>query len=122
MDTKNLLTGIISFIAGALLVSVAATTFDKPELADDSMASMVHSLKDKQNDDFDEAFISEMIVHHQGAIEMAELADSRAKHDEIKRLSKDIIAAQQKEISEMKQWMSLWGYDSKQDSHRPMPH
>lgn len=31
MDTKALLYGIIGFILGGLLVSVAATTFDKPE-------------------------------------------------------------------------------------------
>lgn len=30
MDTKALLYGIIGFILGGLLVSVAATTFDKP--------------------------------------------------------------------------------------------
>lgn len=31
MDTKSLLIGIICFILGGLLVSVAATTFDKPQ-------------------------------------------------------------------------------------------
>ncbi|HET8709174.1 MAG TPA: hypothetical protein VFL85_02735 [Candidatus Saccharimonadales bacterium] len=30
MDTKSLLYGIIGFILGGLLVSIAATTFDKP--------------------------------------------------------------------------------------------
>ena len=30
MDTKALLYGIIGFILGGLLVSIAATTFDKP--------------------------------------------------------------------------------------------
>jgi hypothetical protein len=30
METKPLLYGIIGFILGGLLVSVAATTFDKP--------------------------------------------------------------------------------------------
>jgi hypothetical protein len=30
MDTKVLLTGIISFIAGALVVSTAAVTIEKP--------------------------------------------------------------------------------------------
>lgn len=31
MDTKSLLYGIIGFILGGLLVSIAATTFDKPQ-------------------------------------------------------------------------------------------
>jgi hypothetical protein len=30
MDTKALLYGVVGFILGGLLVSVAATTFDKP--------------------------------------------------------------------------------------------
>jgi len=34
---------------------------------------------------------------------MAKLSEQNAKHDEIKNLSRDIIAAQEKEISEMKQ-------------------
>lgn len=32
MDTKTLLAGIIGFILGALLVSVAATTFEKDKI------------------------------------------------------------------------------------------
>lgn len=31
METKPLLYGIIGFILGGLLVSIAATTFEKPE-------------------------------------------------------------------------------------------
>lgn len=34
MNTKILLTAIISFILGALLVSIAATTFEKDRLQD----------------------------------------------------------------------------------------
>lgn len=33
METKPLLYGIIGFLLGGLLVSIAATTFDKPEPA-----------------------------------------------------------------------------------------
>lgn len=32
MDTKALLYGIIGFILGGLVVSIAATTFNKPEV------------------------------------------------------------------------------------------
>lgn len=32
METKPLLYGLIGFFLGGLLVSVAATTFDKPEM------------------------------------------------------------------------------------------
>lgn len=53
-----------------------------------------------------------MIAHHQSAVDMAKLSASRAKHDEIKTLSNDIIAAQEKEISEMKMWQTDWNYTS----------
>lgn len=75
-----------------------------------SMAEMNAALTGKTGDAFDKAFISEMIQHHQGAIEMANLARDNAKHDEVKSLAKDIIAAQTTEISRMQQWQSMWGY------------
>jgi uncharacterized protein (DUF305 family) len=117
MESKTLLTGILSFIAGALLVSIAATTFDKPKDNSDSMSSMIEVLKDKSGDKFDEEFISQMIVHHEGAVEMAKLAEKQAKHDEIKQLSKDIISAQEKEINDMKQWQASWGYTNTSANH-----
>jgi uncharacterized protein (DUF305 family) len=84
---------------------------------DMSMAEMSTQLRDKSGDEFDKAFTEMMIAHHEGAIEMAELIPSRAKHDEIKKLGEAIISAQTKEISEMKQWQNDWGYSgSEMDS------
>lgn len=116
METKPLLYGLIGFFLGGLLVSVAATTFDKPQDDDKSMSQMTESLRDKQGDRFDEAFIAGMIEHHEGAIEMAKLAEASAKHKEIKLLSQEIIAAQQEEITTMKQWRADWGYSNKETS------
>src|ERR687895_564723 len=50
----------------------------------------------------DEAFIDAMVPHHQGAIEMAEVALKNAEHEEIKQLSRNIISSQQAEIEELK--------------------
>lgn len=112
MQTKPLLYGLIGFFIGGLIVSIAATSIDQPvETASDmSMNQMTGSLKNKQGDEFDQAFISSMIEHHEGAVEMAKLADKNAKHQEIKQLSLDIIDAQEKEISQMKEWQKDWGY------------
>lgn len=77
---------------------------------DISMSDMSMHLQDKSGDEFDEAFIEMMIAHHQGAVEMAELARTRAKHDEIKTLADNIITAQLKEISDMYSWQKAWGY------------
>lgn len=77
-----------------------------------SMADMSKQLEGLTGDEYDKAFIEMMIDHHEGAVAMAKLSDTRAKHDEVKQLSKDIITAQEKEIAEMKQWQQDWGYSS----------
>ena len=74
----------------------------------DMMQSMNAELQGKTGDAFDQAFLSEMIIHHEGAVEMARLALTNAKHQEIKDLAKAIIAAQNKEIADMKGWMKAW--------------
>jgi uncharacterized protein (DUF305 family) len=76
-----------------------------------TMDDMVHGLEGLSGDAFDEAFIRMMIPHHQGAIEMAELVEANAKHDELKQLAKDIAAAQQREIDMMSGWLHDWGYE-----------
>jgi uncharacterized protein (DUF305 family) len=73
-----------------------------------SMQDMSAVLKNKTGNEFDQAFISEMIVHHQGAIDMANLALVNAEHQEIKDLAKNIISAQTTEIEQMKQWQLDW--------------
>lgn len=56
-----------------------------------------------QNGEYsDERFIDAMVPHHQGAIEMAQVALENAEHDEIMQLSKNIVSTQQAEIEELK--------------------
>ncbi|MEK7599801.1 MAG: DUF305 domain-containing protein [Patescibacteria group bacterium] len=127
MQTQPLLYGLVGFFIGGFIVSVAATTFDKPEnamttsnnssMSSMSMDDMTADLKDKTGDEYDKAFIASMIVHHEGAVEMAKLSAANAKHNEIKELSKAIIAAQEKEISEMNQWKVNWGYGTSSADH-----
>jgi uncharacterized protein (DUF305 family) len=53
-------------------------------------------------------FLSQMIPHHQGAIDMANLVPERAAHQELKDLSKNIIDSQSSEIDRMNGWLSSW--------------
>ncbi len=76
-----------------------------------SMDDMTASLESKTGDEFDEAFIRAMIPHHQGAIDMAKMAQTTAKHGEIREMAVDILAAQQREIDRMNQWLRDWGYE-----------
>lgn len=95
--------------------STPAATEQQPTTTDHnsmSMMDMNKQLEGLSGDAYDKAFIEMMITHHEGAVDMAKLSAGRAKHDEIKQLSQAIIAAQDKEIVEMKQWQQDWGYSS----------
>jgi uncharacterized protein (DUF305 family) len=58
-------------------------------------------------------FIDTMIAHHQGAIDMALLADTRTQREEIKKLAAGIIDEQRREIAQMQQWRKKWFGDAK---------
>jgi uncharacterized protein (DUF305 family) len=62
---------------------------------------------------FDAQFIDGMIVHHQGAIAMANEALSKAEKPEIKTLAQAILKAQDAEIKQMKDWRKQWYPDVK---------
>lgn len=55
--------------------------------------------------DPDLAFNCGMIVHHQGAIQMAETELKEGKDDTSRKLAETIIAAQKHEIAEMTAWV-----------------
>lgn len=56
----------------------------------------------------DRHFIEKMIPHHQGAVEMADLALSKAKRPEIKELAEAIKRDQNREIEQMIAWYKKW--------------
>lgn len=60
------------------------------------------------DDQFDLRFISAMIPHHEGAIEMANQALQNSDRSEIKTLSQSIIDSQQREIDQMNEWKRSW--------------
>ncbi|MBF2088400.1 MAG: DUF305 domain-containing protein [Synechococcales cyanobacterium K44_A2020_017] len=65
------------------------------------------------DESFDLRFIDAMIMHHQGAVVMAEDAQQASStRPEIQTLASDIIAAQQTEIAEMQAWRQAWYPDA----------
>lgn len=53
-------------------------------------------------------FIVMMIPHHEGAIEMADLAITQSQRPEIKALARSIQTTQAQEIREMQTWYRQW--------------
>lgn len=74
--------------------------------------------------DADVEFAQQMIPHHEQAIEMAKIAETRAGSDEVKSLAADIEAAQGPEIETLEGWLESWGEDvpSGEMDHGDMNH
>jgi uncharacterized protein (DUF305 family) len=79
--------------------------------SEDGMQGMAHGSESTdeasemlmENGDYsDERFIDAMVPHHQGAIEMAQVALENAEHPEILALAEEIVAAQETEIEQLK--------------------
>ncbi|MEU6026267.1 DUF305 domain-containing protein [Streptomyces tauricus] len=59
----------------------------------------------------DVAFAQGMVPHHRQAVEMADLAEGRARSAEVKKLAADIEKAQGPEIRTLSGWLTSWGED-----------
>ena len=57
----------------------------------------------------DDDFVSHMIPHHQGAVDMAQVEAKYGKDPQLKRLAQNIITSQRREIEFMKQWQAKHG-------------
>lgn len=123
MKNKNIIYGIGGIIIGLLvmlpfshnILNTKTSMHQMPDntmMAGNDMASMMHdmnaSLTGKAGDAFDKAFLSEMIVHHLGAVEMAEQVLVKSKRPELISLANDIIKAQNDEIRMMQDWQKSW--------------
>ena len=60
----------------------------------------------KMSGDADKDFVMMMIPHHESAVTMAEDEISHGKEYELKKLAQKIIADQNKEIKEFKDWLT----------------
>ena len=89
----------------AEFVASTARTFD--QLMGDAMSVMhkgMHSAP--QTGDPDRDFVTMMIPHHQGAIDMAKTLLLYGRDEQLKRLAQEIIADQQNEVQLMQLWLA----------------
>jgi uncharacterized protein (DUF305 family) len=70
--------------------------------------SMMASLWKLPPNRLEAVFLSQMIPHHQDAIDMANLVPDRAAHQELKDLAKSIVQSQGDEINKMNGWLGSW--------------
>src|SRR5437870_13619666 len=78
------------------------------EAADKEMKMHMSMFSGKKDADFDKAFLEMMPKHHHAAVEMAEQAEKRATHSELKEFAAKIAKDQEQEIKQMKEWAQSW--------------
>jgi uncharacterized protein (DUF305 family) len=102
--------------AGSSSAEQGSSEQDGGEESADEMQGMDHSNMDMgsegmiaasemlmENGEYsDERFIDAMVPHHQGAIDMAEVALENAEHLELLQLAENVISTQQAEIEELR--------------------
>lgn len=117
----SIVTGVLAILATAAIVvftrqSAPSTTegTTHPGVtdtgSDSSRSETYQQYAALKGEEYDKAFISNMIIHHEGAINMAELALAKAKHQELKDMASSIVSSQSKEVADMKHAQETWGY------------
>ena len=124
--TKNKLFAVIIIVlvafAGAIWyfgvfsIKPEKTTFNTENTKSSQQAATTEKTTDSKyatlkGDDFDEAFIADMIAHHEAAINMSEQAQAMTAHDEIRTLASAIMETQTTEMVQMREWQQAWGFE-----------
>jgi uncharacterized protein (DUF305 family) len=98
--------------AGKPPVFVASTAKPFSALMNDAMAVMDDGIKRAPMDGVAEHdFVTMMIPHHQGAIDMAKGVLLYSKDPELRNLAQGIITEQQNEIKVMQAWLQRYQAD-----------
>lgn len=92
------------FITIVTLFAVTSDRLGKIEQKE----SMFKSLSSSENNMGDKEFLSTVIEHHVGAIEMAKVAREKSERAEIRDFANDIIAMESSNIDQAYTWRKEW--------------
>ncbi len=110
-----------TLLLSAVLVSPVSAQMNSAQMNHDtmnmpqSMPGMTHTgteakdLAQLKGKAFDRAFLSMMVVHHQGAIDMSKAVVNNVRDAQVKMWANDIIKVQQQEIGQMNTWLRALG-------------
>lgn len=119
MKNRTRRRAVATVAAAALTLGLAAcsdgTEAGTSPAGQETTATAEASTDEAAHNDADTTFAQMMIVHHEGAIEMAQLAAEKAATPEVQDLGERIAAAQGPEIELMTGWLESWGEEPAAD-------
>jgi uncharacterized protein (DUF305 family) len=95
---KGLLVAALALALGGLFAGRASA----------QTQSDIDMLRGMSGKDFEVTWMNMMIQHHQGAVAMAEMAATHAGHQEIKDVAQNIVRDQNREITDLTNWLQQW--------------
>ncbi len=100
--------GTVSLLASAQTTTPSnqTPTSSQATKGNTPMGMRKHMDAMKSSGDIDQDFAAMMRIHHQGAVDMAEMELKKGKDPQMKQMAKEIIAAQNKEIAQFDQWLA----------------
>jgi uncharacterized protein (DUF305 family) len=104
---RRIASSAVAVLTALTLAACGSTS--APTTAPNAPAPMMTApAADGDHNQADVMFSRMMIPHHEDAIEMAKLAQTRSNNPDVKALATQIQAAQQPEIEQMKGWLATW--------------
>jgi uncharacterized protein (DUF305 family) len=115
MSSKHPLTVVTRTMAVsaalAALVAGCSSAAERPAADEVPASTQTAQPTEAEHNEADTTFAQMMIIHHEGAIEMAELAMTSASTEDVRTLGERIAAAQGPEIDTMSGWLDAWDED-----------
>jgi uncharacterized protein (DUF305 family) len=102
-------------VAAAVLLAFGSSYAQQPARSGAAAADPLMQAMDKMNKGMaaahatgntDQDFVAMMIPHHRGAVDMAKAELASGKDPHLRRLARNIIASQDRQIGEMENWQA----------------
>ena len=91
------------------LVNTSAEYAEATEAFRVGSERMHHGMSVEPSGDVDRDFAAAMLAHHEGAVDMARVELRYGRDPDLRRLAEAIIAAQEAEITMMRNWLATHG-------------
>ncbi|MFZ1301291.1 MAG: DUF305 domain-containing protein [Candidatus Microsaccharimonas sp.] len=119
---------VIATIVAVIITGIAVYAVNRNNINDKQSSNSQSTTDDVTAEDtnkfatltgeaYDEAFIADMLAHHEGALSMAEIAGAATERKEILDLSQSIMQTQAQEIIKMQALQAEWGYEKTFGGH-----